>query len=349
MKNLTPRKVAIAGALGLAVLLFLSYLILVALFPENGHWDRYDGLILSLIAGFLAYFLFYYLIRRYLQEKLKLIHRTVQGLKLKGSGPEDPDMDEDVLGDLHQQVQEKAEAQSEEIRRLKEQEAFRRRFVGNVAHELKTPVFSIQGHILTLLEGALEDPEINRKFLERASKSVDRMTRIIEDLDTITQFESGRLEVQKGVEDPRQVASDVMETLELKAQKKGIRLRLRDPKGKVPKVLMDRQRIEQVFSNLIANAIDHGSEGGYVEVAFYDMEEYVLVEVSDDGVGIAKKDLPRIFQRFYRVDKGRSREHGGTGLGLSIVKHIMEAHGQNIDVRSEEGVGTTFSFTLEKA
>ncbi len=221
--------------------------------------------------------------------------------------------------------------------------------MGNVAHELKTPVFSIQGYILTLLEGAYEDPEINRKFLERASKSVDRMTRIIEAVDTVTQFESGRLEVHKAPEDARQVASDVMETLELKAQKKGVRLGFRDPKEKKPKALMDRQRIEQVLSNLIANAIDHGREGGYVEVAFYDMEEYLLVEVSDDGLGIPEKELSRIFQRFYRVDKGRSREHGGTGLGLSIVKHIMEAHGQSIDVRSQEGKGTTFSFTLEKA
>lgn len=303
----------------------------------------------SLGTGVGAYALFLFLIRYYLQEKLKLIHRTVHGLKRKGEGAAWVDPDEDVLGGLQQEVDQKAEAQSEEIERLREQEAFRRRFVGNVAHELKTPVFSIQGHILTLLEGAHEDPEINRKFLERASKSVDRMTRIIEDLDTITQFESGQLEVQKEAEDPRQVASDVMETLELKAQKKGIELRFRDPKGKVPRALIDRQRIEQVFSNLIANAIDHGNDEGYVELAFYDIDEYLLVEVSDNGVGIAEKDMPRIFQRFYRVDKGRSREHGGTGLGLSIVKHIMEAHGQNIDVRSKEGEGTSFSFTLEKA
>ncbi len=347
MKRITPRAISLIGGAGV----FLLTLLIGAVIFWNGIGDLSFGFWVGLAAvlGGAAYLLFLYLVRWYLQEKLMLIHRAVQGLRRKGENPEDPDLDRDLLADLHERVKEKAEAQSEEIRRLKEQEAFRRRFVGNVAHELKTPIFSIQGHILTLLEGALEDPEINRKFLERASKSVDRMTRIIEDLDTITEFETGRLEVHKIEEDPFRVAYDVMETLELKAQKKGVQLRFRDPKAKPPKAMMDPQRIEQVFSNLIANAIDHGRRGGYVEVAFYDMEEELLVEIADDGVGIAEKDVPHIFQRFYRVDKGRSREQGGTGLGLSIVKHIIEAHGQSIDVRSKEGEGSTFSFTLEKA
>lgn len=307
------------------------------------------GFGLALLTGGAFYLILLFLVRRFLQEKLKLIHRTVQGLRVKRDTPSAIDPDEDLLGELHEEVKERAQAEREEVRRLKEQEAFRRRFVGNVAHELKTPVFSIQGHILTLLEGALEDPEINRKFLERASKSVDRMTRIIEDLDTITQFESGRLEVQRSAEDPYKVAADVIATLELKAEKKGVLLLFRDPGEKPPFVLMDRQRIEQVLSNLISNAIDHGEEGGKVEVGFSEMEEHLLVEVTDDGVGITDEDVPRIFERFYRVDKGRSREHGGTGLGLSIVKHIIEAHGESIDVRSQEGEGSTFSFTLEKA
>ncbi|MFB6257877.1 MAG: sensor histidine kinase [Flavobacteriales bacterium] len=346
MKSITPRSIALFAGAVLALLLFL----LGSILSWNGVGGLDPGTWALIAFGFggLAYLLVLFLIRRFLQEKLKLIHRSVHGLKRPGQAME-PDLDSDVLGAVHEEVEERAEAQSEEIERLKEQEAFRRRFVGNVAHELKTPVFSIQGHILTLLEGALEDPEINRKFLERASKSVDRMTRIIEDLDTITAFESGRLEVKMAPADPKKVASDVMETLDLKAQKKGFRLCLRNPNSKIPRALMDKQRIEQVFSNLFTNAIDHGREGGYVEVSFFDMEEQVLVEVSDDGAGIPEKEQARIFQRFYRVDKGRSREHGGTGLGLSIVKHIIEAHGQSIDVRSREGEGSTFSFTLEKA
>ncbi len=346
MKRITPRTIALIGGGGVLLLTLLTGIALNGV--GVGQLPFYYWIGIASITGLGAYVLFLFLVRRFLQEKLKLIHRAVHGLRLKGDRGISVDPDEDLLNDAYEQVTEKAEEQSEEIRRLKEQEAFRRRFVGNVAHELKTPVFSIQGHILTLLEGALEDPEINRKFLERASKSVDRMTRIIADLDTITQFESGHLEVQMEAHDPRKVAADVMETLELKAQRKGVVLRFRDPKGKVPQAFMDRQRIEQVLSNLIGNAIDHSKEGGYVEVAFFDMEERILVEVADDGTGIPEKELPRIFERFYRVDKGRSREYGGTGLGLSIAKHIMEAHEQSIDVRSREGEGTVFSFTLEK-
>lgn len=348
MNNLTPRKVAIAGGAGLAVLLFIAFL-LFSVFPEEGRWAWHDGLIFSLIAGLIAYFLFFYLVRRFLQDRLRLIQRTVHGHKTRGGMNRKVDMDEDVLGEVHQEVEEWAEERKEEVERLREQEAFRRRFVGNVAHELKTPIFSIQGNILTLLEGALEDPENNRKFLERASRNVDRMTRIIEDLDTITQFESGRLEVNKAPGDPKEVARHVMETLEIRAEERKVRMKFKDPKAKVPNVMMDEGRIEQVLTNLLVNAIDHGKEGGKVELAFYQMEEQVLIEVTDDGEGIPEEQVPRIFERFYRVDKSRSRERGGTGLGLSIVKHILEAHGQSIDVRSEEGRGTTFSFTLEKA
>jgi two-component system phosphate regulon sensor histidine kinase PhoR len=347
MKRMTPRRIALLAAGALILLLLIGLGLLMVFGLARAYWTY--GLGLSLLIGLAAYGIFLEAIRRFLQEKLKLIHRTVQGLRSRNDARSGIDLDEDVLGELQEELAERAEKEREEVRRLKEQEAFRRRFVGNVAHELKTPIFSIQGHILTLLEGALEDPEINRKFLERASKSVDRMTRIIEDLDTITQFESGRLEVEKDVHDPKEAASDVMATLEIKAEKKGVSLGFREGGGDPPQVLMDRQRIEQVLSNLISNAIAHSERGGKVEVAFSDLEEHVLVEVIDEGVGIAEKDIPRIFERFYRVDKSRSREYGGTGLGLSIVKHILEAHGQSIDVRSQEDEGSIFSFTLEKA
>lgn len=347
MKRITPRRIALLAASVLTLLLFLGVTAFLLLEVGSLHWYHWFGA--ALLIGFLSYWIFLQAIRRFLQEKLKLIHRTVQGLRSRNDASAGIGSDDDPLGEVHEEIAERAEKEREEVRRLKEQEAFRRRFVGNVAHELKTPVFSIQGHILTLLEGALEDPEINRKFLERASKSVDRMTRIIEDLDTITQFESGQLQVEKGVEDTKELTADVMGTLSFKAEQKGVRLRFGNPDYSPPKVHVDRQRIEQVLSNLIGNAIDHSDEGKKVEVDFYELEEHVLVEVTDEGVGIDEKDIPRIFERFYRVDKGRSREHGGTGLGLSIVKHILEAHGQSIDVRSREGEGSTFSFTLEKA
>lgn len=259
-------------------------------------------------------------------------------------------MDEDVISKVNAEVMLWAEDKIKEISTLKEQDNFRRDFIGNLAHELKTPIFNIQGYILTLLEGALEDPENNRKFLMKAAKNVDRITALLEDLDTISRIEGGIYQLKESKFDLVELASDVIESLDNRARKGKIILRLKNPKEKAIYVAGDRPKIEQVLFNLMANSINYGKEeGGETRVRFYDMEDTVLVEVADNGIGIDEEHLPRIFERFYRVDKSRSRHVGGSGLGLAIVKHIIDAHDQTINVRSSVGVGTTFSFTLKKA
>ena len=200
-----------------------------------------------------------------------------------------------------------------------------------------------------MLDGALDDPEINRKYLKRANKSVDRMINIIDDLETISNLEANRVHLAYSDFDIISLAKETFELLEENAKERQVELRLKKDYDKPLKVNADRQKIEQVLINLIINAIKYGKVKGKVEVRFYDMHNNILIEISDDGIGIPQEDIPRIFERFYRVDKSRSREAGGTGLGLSIVKHIIEVHKQTINVRSSENAGSTFSFTLKKS
>ena len=240
-----------------------------------------------------------------------------------------------------------ADDRKNEIERLKKLEVYRKEFLGNVSHELKTPVFNIQGYVLTLLDGGLEDPSINRNYLTRAEKSVDRMITIIDDLEAISQLETGELQLEPERFDIGTLAKDVVDAQEMKSTAKGIMLTLPE-EVKSFYVLADRFRIRQVIVNLIVNSIKYGKEYGETQIRFYDIGENISVEIADNGIGIPAEHLPRLFERFYRVDKSRSREQGGTGLGLAIVKHIIEAHNQTIKVSSTEGAGTTFSFTLKK-
>jgi two-component system phosphate regulon sensor histidine kinase PhoR len=220
--------------------------------------------------------------------------------------------------------------------------------LGNVSHELKTPVFNIQGYVLTLLDGGLEDETINRDYLARAEKSIDRMITIIDDLEAISQLETGELQIEPERFDIVALAKDVCEAQEMKATARGIILTVPDDSRQMF-VYADRFRIRQVLVNLVVNSVKYGKEYGETRIRFYDAGEKISIEVSDNGLGMAKEHLPRLFERFYRVDKSRSREMGGTGLGLAIVKHIIEGHNQTINVMSTEGVGTVFSFTLKKA
>lgn len=240
-----------------------------------------------------------------------------------------------------------ADDRKNEIERLKKLEVYRKEFLGNVSHELKTPVFNIQGYVLTLLDGGLEDASINRNYLERAEKSVDRMITIIDDLEAISQLETGELQLEPERFDISALVKDVIDAQELKATAKGIMLTMTE-EVKPLFVVADRFRVRQVIVNLIVNSVKYGKEYGETKIRFYDTGDTITVEIADNGIGIASEHLPRLFERFYRVDKSRSREQGGTGLGLAIVKHIIEAHGQTIKVMSTEGVGTVFSFTLKK-
>lgn len=235
-----------------------------------------------------------------------------------------------------------------EIDRLHQLETYRKEYLGNVSHELKTPIFNIQGYLSTLLDGGLEDETINRDYIQRAENGVERMIGIVEDLESITQLEAGQLEPDFETFDIRLLTTELFKAHELKALNKKIQLSFKDGDTKSVLVYADKFRIRQVLTNLIVNSIKYGKEGGETRIGFYDVGDNMRIEVADNGYGIGEKHLPRLFERFYRVDKHRSREQGGTGLGLAIVKHILEAHGQSINVMSTEGVGSVFSFTLKK-
>jgi two-component system phosphate regulon sensor histidine kinase PhoR len=298
----------------------------------------------------LSFFLFQYTVERFIYRKIKLIYKNIHQLKLKkGQKPKSVDLNTDIISEVNKDVEAWAKDQKEEIEYLKNLENYRREFLGNVSHELKTPIFNIQGYIMTLLEGGLEDDKVNRTYLERAEKSVERMVNIVEDLEIITQFESGQLILHKEKFDIVELARDTMTGIQYSAEKSNVKLVFKDIYDKPIPVKADREAIQKVISNLLVNSIKYSKPIGETKVSFYDMDENILIEVSDNGIGIAQEHIPRLFERFYRVDRSRSRDIGGTGLGLSIVKHIIEAHNQTINVRSTVGIGTTFGFTLSKA
>ena len=242
------------------------------------------------------------------------------------------------------------EERRSEINILKDQENYRREFLGNISHELKTPLFTIQGYILTLVDGgALKDKKVREKYLRRAAKGVDRIISIVKDLDLITQFESGIKTVDRSEFNIFVLVDNVFDLLEFESEKNNISLKLENKNNPLIYVNADQERILQVLTNLIVNSIKYGSDNGYTKVIVEDFnKEKVIVRIIDNGEGIEEEHIPRLFERFYRIDKNRSRKKGGSGLGLSIVKHIIEAHNEQIFVKSEIGEGTEFSFTLSK-
>ena len=342
MNNSTPKQIARQSAIKLGIIsLFTSILVLIAI-EALQYW--FYTIALGVIIEEISYFVIYRAIEEFINQRIKILYKTIS--KMKGSGDPQINMDEDVIGKVNQDVMDWASEQIEEITILRETDSFRKDFIGNLAHELKTPLFNIQGFIMTLIEGGADDPEIRDKFLRKAEKNIDRMTGLLEDLDSIYKIESGGMRLDPHPTNIIELCSDIIDSLQKKAEKSNITLSISDKEPFT--VLCDVNKIEQVVSNLIVNSINYGNDGGHTRVKFFDMGDKVLIEVSDDGIGIKKKDLMRIYERFYRVDKSRSRDAGGSGLGLAIVKHIIEAHGQNIHVRSTYGQGTTFSFTLQK-
>lgn len=307
-------------------------------------------LIFTLIFLFFTYFVLNYMLNRYITDKIKPVYKTIRDLPVSVQAQEDKiSAHVDVISDVRQEVEEWAKTQSREIERLKDLERYRKEFVGNVSHELKTPIFNIQGYILTLLEGGIDDPKINKLYLQRTEKSIDRMISIVEDLESITRLESGELKLRMEKFDVVRLVEEVFDMEQMMAAERKITLEFLHKPERPVYVMADRKRITEVLSNLINNGIKYNRKKGAVQVSLYDFDDHIMVEVADTGIGIEKKDLPRVFERFYRVDKSRSREQGGTGLGLSIVKHIIEAHKQIINVKSKADEGTTFTFTLEKA
>ncbi len=285
---------------------------------------------------------------RYVEQKVDPIFKTIHSYTMSQKKIRDKIDRGDVIPDLNREVKIWADNQSEEIKKLRELERYRKDFLGNVSHELKTPIFNIQGYILTLLDGGMEDSSINKLYLKRAEKSTNRLINIVEDLDSIARLESGEFKLDLERFNLVKVVEEVIEYQELQARQKNIKISFDSSYNKPIRVVADRKRIMEVVNNLINNSIKYGREGGKTKVGFVDTGENILVDITDNGIGIEERDLPRIFERFFRVDKSRSRESGGTGLGLSIVKHTIQAHNQTITVRSKLDQGTTFIFSLEK-
>ena len=326
--------------------------IIIFIFGLLEHQMGIIAYFFGLITLFLFnYFILYQAIETFIYKKIKLIYKNIHRLK-RGYNLEKTELGghSNVIEEVNTEVIEWAKMQMDERQQFKVMEQYRRDFVGNVSHELKTPIFNIQGYVSTLLDGGVYDENINIKYLEKTSKSVDRMIEMVADLETISALESGVIEIQPQKINLVEIAQEAIDFLEVKASSKGIHLHLAKGIDQPPVfVSADKERIRQVFVNLIHNAIKYTrtSPMPYIKISFYDMDEHVLVEVSDKGMGIDLKDIPFVFDRFYRVDKARTSGQAGTGLGLAIVKHIIEAHQQTIHVRSTIGVGTTFSFTLK--
>ncbi|MDT8309000.1 MAG: ATP-binding protein [Bacteroidales bacterium] len=296
-----------------------------------------------------AYFVSRYVMLTFIYERIKLIYKFIHRQKVgKDSQRFKLITKGDMIEEVKMEVQDWAKKQSDEISALRASAEYRREFMGNISHELKTPIFNIQGYVLTLLDGGLEDKKINREYLLRTEKSINRMISIVEDLDTISRLESGEIEMDFATFDIFELTKEVIEFLDLKIKKKKITVYFAANYERPVYVYADQSRIRQVLVNLIDNAVKYSEKGGRTKISFFDMDENILVEVTDDGIGLDQNELTRIFERFYRTDKARSREQGGSGLGLAIVKHIIDAHGQSINVRSKVGIGTTFAFTLAK-
>ena len=307
----------------------------------------YYPLLFSICIFSFAFIIIQFNVERFIYKRVKKIYDDLTLLESVNlsKGPITTDMQT-----LTQEIDKFAKDKKIEIETLKVREEYRKEFLGNVSHELKTPLFTVQGYILTLLDGAMDDKNIREKYLERASKGIERLGYIIKDLDMITKLEVGDLSLNMEVFNIVELVENVFDMLEMKAHKKKITLTFDREYLNPISVKADKERIQQVLANLMVNSIKYGSEKGTTEVSVENLiKNKVIVRVTDNGEGIAKDHIPRLFERFYRVDKSGSRKEGGSGLGLSIVKHIIEAHEEKIYVESQYGVGSEFSFTLEKA
>lgn len=347
MKNLTPRQVTLSASGGLS--LFLLVLLVILYFVLPGGLSFVLLIAIPVVAFVAGYFLFSVALEKFISGKIEMIYKTLYNLKAPRdtvSGKEL--MKKDIIGQVEKDMLDWTAQQSEEIKTLKEVSNYRKEFLGNVSHELKTPIFNIQGYLHTLIDGGIDDPGINKRYLEKASDNLERLNNIVQDLEIISQIETNELTLDLVRFNIVDLIKDVVNDLEMKAAPKAITLKLENGIPHTIFVKADRERVRQVLVNLISNSIRYGKQNGTTIVTVFDVNENILIEVSDNGIGIPEQHLPRLFERFYRVDKSRSRELGGTGLGLSIVKHIIEAHGQTITVRSTPGVGSTFGFTLAK-
>ncbi|MEF3077880.1 sensor histidine kinase [Winogradskyella poriferorum] len=321
--------------------------LLVSVFLYYYHTFNWQVVFFPLICFSLCFVIIQYRVERFIYKRVKKIYDDLTLLESTSLRRQPITTD---MGTLTREIDKYARDKKIEIETLKVREEYRKEFIGNVSHELKTPLFTVQGYIDTLLDGGIDDEKIRKKYLQRASKGVERLTYIIKDLDMITKLEVGDLSLNKEKFDIVKLVQNVFELFEMKAAKKRITLTFDMEYPEPIMVYADIERIQQVLTNLIVNSIKYGREKGTTEVSIENLiKNKAIIRVTDNGEGIKKENVPRLFERFYRVDKSGSRKEGGSGLGLSIVKHIIEAHDEKMYVESELGVGSEFSFTLEKA
>ncbi|MCX6297979.1 MAG: ATP-binding protein [Bacteroidetes bacterium] len=342
-KNFSPKQLSAFTALALA----LPNAIIFGLIRA----DWIVAIWVLLVSFGLSYFLIQFVLEWFIYRKIKLIYKFIY--QTKANKREETYykyiLPQKSIDEVREDVEKWAEQRKAEIELLKDNEAYRKEFLQNLSHEFKTPIFAIQGYVDTLLGGAIDNPEVSKRFLENAAKNVDRMVNLAEDLDEITRLESGEQPLYKEQFIIQDLIKEVYETLSIKTSAKNIRATIKSGCEAPISVYADKEKIRQVINNLLENATKYGKKDGSIVASIYKTDgKHVLVEFSDDGIGIGEEHLPRIFERFYRTDRGRSRDVGGTGLGLAICKHIIEAHGQTMHVRSKLDVGTTIGFTLEK-
>ena len=339
--NITPRQIALITALLLALpeAIFLLWL------QQSWQWA-----LLTLFVVFGAsYWIIATLLEEFINRKIKLIYKFIH--KTKATKKEETYykyvLPAKTIEDVSQDVEEWANENEKEMQLLRQNEQFRREFLQNLSHEFRTPIFAIQGYVETLLDGAIADPQVNRRYLENASRNIDRLTTLLTDLDQISKLERGELVLVRQPFVIQELVKEVFESLAGKAEKQQMHFVIKKDSESPLTVNADKEKIRQVLLNLVENAIKYGKPNGKVTASMYRTDgQHVLVEITDDGMGIPEKELTRIFERFYRTEEGRTRDSKGSGLGLAICKHIIEAHGETIHVRSTEQVGTTIGFTL---
>ncbi len=346
MNNWSIRKIALVIASGVFTLLFAMLFFFELYYKFRVNLLVY--LFITIVVALAVYIGIDFYIGNIVFERIKLIYKIISSDKSeKNRLKETLDSEENFLDKVKKEVDEYEQKQKVQLEQMMHMEKYRKDFLGNVSHELKTPIFNIQGYIETLLDGAIDDPNINKQYLKKAAVNVERLSFIVQDLLELSQYETGEMMLELTRFDVHFLIKEIYDSFEIKAKDKNIKLGFKKGSNSEHFVYADKDKITQVFNNLIVNAINYGNVNGEVNIGLFHVDENLLIEVSDDGYGIEEEHIPRLFERFYRVDKHRSRTDGGTGLGLSIVKHILEAHGQSINVRSTIGKGSTFWFMLK--
>ena len=341
-QNLTPKQLSAFTAL------IIALAVSIAVFLLTSSWKNTIGSLLLFFSG--TYLLIQFVVEKFINRKIKLIYKFIH--QTKATRKEEVYfkyiLPKKSIDEVHEDVEKWGNRQMEEIELLRKNEAFRKEFLQNLSHEFKTPIFAIQGYVDTLLNGAMDDQKVKKRFLENTERNVDRLVNLVNDLDEISKLESGEQLLLKQNFVIQDLIREVFESLSIHMQDKNLRTGIKKGCEYPLTVFADKEKIRMVLLNLVENASKYGKQNGSILASMYNTDgKHVLVEITDDGIGIEEEHLQRIFERFYRTDSARSRDKGGTGLGLAICKHIIEAHGQAIHVRSTPDIGTSIGFTLE--